>query len=188
MRAALYARVSTADQTTDNQLHELRQYADARGWTVTEYTDTISGARDRRPALDRLVKDARRRRVDVVIVWRLDRLGRSLKHLVNLLDELQAIGVSFISLNEGIDLGTPSGRLQLHVLSALAQFERERISERVLSGLARARRQGQTLGRPRLEVPSAAIEAVRGMPVRMAAKKLGISRSAAHRILSQKPA
>ena len=98
MRAALYARVSTSDQTTDTQLHELRKYAEARCWSVTEYTDTISGARDRRPALDRLVKDARRRRVDVVAAWRLDRLGRNLKHLVTLLDEWQAVGVSFVSL------------------------------------------------------------------------------------------
>ena len=187
MRAALYARVSTSDQTTDNQLHELRKYAEARCWSVTEYTDTISGARDRRPALDRLVKDARRRRVDVVAAWRLDRLGRNLKHLVTLLDEWQAVGVSFVSLGEGIDLSTPAGRLQLHVLSALAQFERERISERVQAGLARAKRQGQTLGRPRLQLSLEAIEAVRGMSVRSAARKLRISSSAAHRLLSQKP-
>ena len=109
MRAALYARVSTSDQTTDNQLHELRRYADARGWTVAEYTDTISGAKDRRPALDRLVRDARRRRIDALVCWRLDRLGRSLKHLVTLLDELSVLGVAFVSLQEGIDATTRPG-------------------------------------------------------------------------------
>ena len=185
-------RVSTPEfqrrgQSVDNQLHELRSYVDARGWTVTEYTDVISGATDRRPALDKMLKDARRRRLDSVVCWRLDRLGRSLKHLVKLLDELQTLGVSFISLNEGIDLSTPSGRLQLHILSALAQFERERISERVQAGLARAKRQGRTLGRPRLHLPQEAIEQVRGLSVRAAARKLRISSSAAHRLLSQKP-
>ena len=118
MRAALYARVSTSDQTTENQLDELHRYVSARGWEPTVYTDTISGAKDRRPALDQLLKDARRRKVDVVVCWRLDRLGRNLKHLVTLLDELQAMDVGFVSLNEGIDLGTPAGRLQLHILAA----------------------------------------------------------------------
>lgn len=188
MRAALYARVSTADQTTDNQLHELRRYAEARGWSVTEYTDTISGARDRRPALDRLVKDSRRRRVDVLVCWRLDRLGRNLKHLVTLLDELAVLGVAFVSLHEGIDATTPAGKLQMHILAAIAEFERARIAERVKAGLKRARNQGQTLGRPRLQLAPEAIAAVRGMSVRQAAKRLRISPSAAHRLLSQKPA
>ncbi len=187
MRAALYARVSTADQTTDNQLDELRRYADARGWTIVEYTDTISGARDRRPALDRLIKDARRRRVDVLVCWGLDRLGRNLKHLVTLLDELSVLGVAFVSLQEGIDATTPAGRLQMHVLAAIAEFERARIAERVKAGLKRARSQGQTLGRPQLQLPFRAIEQVRGLSVRAAARKLRISRSAAHRLLSQKP-
>ncbi len=188
MRAALYARVSTSDQTTDNQLHELRHYAGARGWTVAEYTDTISGAKDRRPALDRLIKDARRRRVDVLVCWRLDRLGRNLKHLVTLLDELAVLGVAFVSLQEGIDATTPAGKLQMHILAAIAEFERARIAERVKAGLQRARKQGQQLGRPRLQLPQEAIEAVRGMSVRQAAKRLRISPSAAYRLLFQKPA
>ena len=99
----------------------------------------MSGAKNRRPALDRLVADAKRRKVDVVVVWRLDRLGRSLKHLVTLLDELQAIGVGFVSLGEGIDLATPAGKLQLHILAALAEFERGRIAERVKAGLVSVR-------------------------------------------------
>ena len=188
MRAALYARVSTADQTTDNQLHELRRYTEARKWTVAEYTDTISGAKDRRPALDRLIKDARRRRIDVLVCLRLDRLGRNLKHLVTLLDELSVLGVAFVSLQEGIDATTPAGKLQMHILAAIAEFERARIAERVRAGLKRAKNQGQVLGRPRLQLPQEAIEAVRGLTVRQAATKLGISSSAAHRLLSQKPA
>ena len=129
MRAALYARVSTLEQAPENQLTELRRYVDARGWTAQEYVDHgVSGAKEHRPALDQLIRDARRRRFDAVVCWRLDRLGRSLKHLVALLDEFQALGVSFVSLG---DLGTPAGRLQLHILAALAEFERARISERV---------------------------------------------------------
>src|SRR5678809_1155761 len=142
MRAAVYARVSTQDQEPENQLQELRRYMQAREWTAVEYVDRgISGAKDRRPALDTLVGDARRRRFDVLVCWRLDRLGRNLRHLILLLDELQAVGVAFVSLAEGIDATTPAGRLQLHVLGAIAEFERERIRERVLAGLQRARAQ-----------------------------------------------
>jgi len=108
MRAALYARVSTADQEPQNQLTELARYCQARNWEPVEYVDHgVSGAKDRRPALDRLLKDARRRKVDVVICWRLDRLGRNLKHLITLLDELAVLGVAFVSLAEGIDATTP---------------------------------------------------------------------------------
>ena len=104
LRAGIYARVSTPDQTCDNQLLELHGYATARGWTATDYVDQgVSGAKDRRPSLDRLVVDARKRRLDVLVVWRLDRLGRNLRHLVTLLEELQALGVAFVSLAEGIE-------------------------------------------------------------------------------------
>ena len=123
-RAAIYARVSTVDQEPKNQLRELRRYVEARGWEATEFVDRgVSGAKDRRPALDRLVNDAKRRRFDVLVCWRLDRLGRNLRHLVTLLDDLQALGVAFVSLGEGIDCTTPAGRLQLHILAALAEFE-----------------------------------------------------------------
>ncbi len=186
-RAAIYARVSTLDQEPENQLAELRQYVEARGWTAREYVDKgVSGAKERRPALDELLGDARRRRFDVVVCWRLDRLGRNLKHLVTLLDELQALGVAFVSLGEGIDCTTPAGRLQLHILAALAEFERARIAERVAAGMARARREGRRIGRPKLELSVDAIEAVRGLSVRQAARRLGISRSAAHRALAKK--
>src|SRR5262245_3859817 len=108
MRAAIYARVSTADQQPENQLAELRRYAEARGWTASEYVDHITGTKDSRPALDHLVKDAKRRKFDVVVCWKLDRLGRNLKHLIVLLDDLQALGVAFVSLGEGIDATMPS--------------------------------------------------------------------------------
>ncbi len=128
-RAAIYARVSTLDQEPENQLAELRRYVQARGWTAVEFVDRgVSGAKDRRPALDRLIRDARRRRFDVLVCWRLDRLGRSLKHLITLLDDLQALGVAFVSLAEGIDATTPAGKLQMHILGAIAEFERARIA------------------------------------------------------------
>ena len=139
--------MSTLDQEPANQLIELRRYVAARSWpAATEYVDHgVSGAKDRRPALDRLIADATRRRFDVVVCWRLDRLGRNLRHLVTLLDDLHALGVAFVSLGEGIDCTTPAGRLQLHILAALAEFERARIAERVQAGLARARVQGTQL-------------------------------------------
>src|ERR1700730_4165116 len=110
MKAAIYARVSTLDQQPENQLQELRRYCEARGWAATEYVDRgVSGAKDRRPALDQLLADAKRRKFDVLVCWRLDRLGRNLRHLILLLDELQALGVAFVSLAEGIDATTPAG-------------------------------------------------------------------------------
>ena len=177
MKAALYARVSTTDQEPENQLVELRRYVRARSWdAAVEFVDHgVSGTKDRRPALDRLIRDARRRRIDVLICWRLDRLGRNLKHLVTLLDELQAVGVAFVSLGEGIDCTTPAGRLQLHILAALAEFERARIAERVTAGLARAKRQGKRLGRPYAEVPRERLVAVKGLPRSQAAERLGVS-------------
>lgn len=178
MKAAIYARVSTFDQEPENQLQELRRYVEARGWTFTEFVDRgVSGARETRPALDALLKDAKRRRFDVVVCWRLDRLGRNLRHLVTMLEDLQQVGVAFVSLGEGIDCTTPAGKLQLHILAALAEFERARIAERVKAGLARARSQGKRLGRPERRVPAAILEPVRGLPLAVAALRLGVSRS-----------
>ena len=177
-RAAIYARVSTLDQQPENQLQELRRYVTARGWTAVEYVDRgVSGAKDRRPALDQLLTDARRRRFDVLICWRLDRLGRNLKHLITLLDELQALGVAFVSLAEGIDATTPAGKLQMHILGAIAEFERERIRERVLAGLQRARTQGTRLGRPRACLPVERLQRVDGLSLDAGAAQLGVSRS-----------
>jgi DNA invertase Pin-like site-specific DNA recombinase len=183
MKAALYARVSTTDQTCENQLLELRRYCEARGLQVMrEFVDQgVSGSKDRRPALDELILLARRRRFDVLVCWRLDRLGRSLRHLVILLEELQSLGIGFVSLGEGIDLGTPAGRLQLHILAALAEFERSRIQERVRAGLARVRAAGKRLGRPVAAVPPERLQSVQGLPLREAAARLNVSRSTLHR-------
>lgn len=188
MRAAIYARVSTFDQDPENQLQELRRYAAARNWAAAEYVDHgVSGARDSRPALNELLRDAKRRKVDVVVCWRLDRMGRNLRHLILLLDELQALGVAFVSLAEGIDATTAAGKLQLHILGAIAEFERSRISERVRAGLARVRAQGKKLGRPVRIPPIDRVEAVRGLPVRQAAAILGVGLATAHRWLKRVP-
>src|SRR4051812_1351788 len=147
MRCAIYARVSTLDQNPENQLAELHRYTAARGWTAVEYVDHgVSGSRDSRPALDRLVKDARRRKFDVLVTSKLDRLGRNLKHLIVRLDDLQALGVAFVSLGEGIDATTPAGKRQMHILGAIAEFEKGRIVERVRAGLARCEGAGQEVG------------------------------------------
>lgn len=190
MRAAVYARVSTFGQEPENQLQELRRYVEARGWTAVEYTDRgVSGAKDKRPALDQLVADAKRRKFDVLVCWRLDRLGRSLRHLVTLLEDLQAVGIAFVSLGEGIDCTTAAGRLQLHVLAALAEFERARIAERVRAGLARVRASGQRLGRPAANLALADVARTGHLSVRDAARAMGVSRSVVHRArVSQKPA
>lgn len=182
MRAAIYARVSTADQTCENQLIELRRYVEARGWTAVDYVDRgVSGAKDRRPALDKLNADAKRRRFDVVVCWRLDRLGRNLKHLITLLEDFQALGIAFVSLHEGIDATTPAGRLQMHILGAIAEFERERIRERVLAGLQRAKAMGVRLGRPRRRIDPERLATVAGLPDREAARRLGVPRSTLQR-------
>src|SRR3954469_24733635 len=163
MKAAIYARVSTLEQEPENQLRELRRYVEARGWASAEYVDRgVSGSKDRRPALDQMITDAKRRRFDVVVCWRLDRLGRNLKHLITLLEDLQALGVAFVSLAEGIDATTPAGKLQMHILGAIAEFERERIRERVLAALRRVRAQGVKLGRPRRPIDASGLSEVTG--------------------------
>jgi DNA invertase Pin-like site-specific DNA recombinase len=161
VKAAIYARVSTSNgsQTCENQLLELRRYCEARGWTVyAEYTDEMSGAKDRRPGLDRLLLDARRARFNMVVCWALDRIGRDLKHLLAVLEDLQSLNIPFVSLKEGLDLGSASGRLQLAILAALSQFERERLKERTIAGLERARAQGKRLGRPSEPLPIEKLE------------------------------
>src|SRR3954469_7843891 len=183
-RVALYARVSTQDQTCENQLLELRRYAEARGWEAVEYVDhAISGAKDRRPALDQLAADVRRHQVQAVVCWRLDRLGRNLRHLVLLLDEWQSRGVAFVTLGEGIDTSTPAGRLVAGVLGSIAAFERDRTQERIMAGLARARAQGKRIGRPRATPLAASVPA--GLTVRQAATAWGVSKSTAARRLRQ---
>jgi len=136
------------------QLAELREYAGRRGWQIVEeFTDQgISGCKESRPALNRLMSDACRRRFDAVLVWKIDRFGRSLKHLVNALAELAALGVAFISLRDNLDLSTPSGRLMFQIIGAMAEFERALIQERVRAGIRNARAKGRRLGRPRVIV------------------------------------
>lgn len=183
MKVAIYARRSTAEQHVENQLLELRRYTSAREWEVfAEYVDEgVSGVRESRPRLDAMLKDAKRRRFDAVVVSKLDRLGRSLKHLIFLMEELQALGIGVVSLGESIDTTTPAGRLQIHVLSAVAQFERDRLRERVMAGLQRVKAQGKRLGRPKAHVPVERLQGVAGLPAQIAAERLGVSRSTVKR-------
>jgi DNA invertase Pin-like site-specific DNA recombinase len=153
---ALYARVSTDGQTTENQLQELRKVAKRNSWQITkEYVDHgISGAkgRDQRPAYDEMLKAVTRKEIDVVVSWSVDRLGRSLQHLIGFLDELQSKKVDLYLHQQGIDTGTPAGKMLFQMLGVFAEFERAMIRERINAGLARARIQGKTLGRPKVSV------------------------------------
>src|SRR2546421_1166308 len=186
-RIALYARVSTSagHQDPEMQLRELREYAGRRQWEIAEiYTDTgVSGSKDSRPALNRLMADACRRRFDSVLVWKLDRFGRSVRHLVNALAELEAMGIAFVSLRDNLDLATPSGRLMFQIIGAMAEFERELIRERVKAGLRNARAKGKHLGRPRVFASDSRIESMRasGASWRTISKELGIGTGTARR-------
>ncbi len=190
-RAALYCRVSTTGQTADNQLLALRSFAVARGWVVTEFVDHgVSGAREKRPALDAMLTAVRARRVDVVACVKLDRLARSVHHLVALVREFEALGVDLVVLDQAIDTTTPAGRLLFHVLAAISEFERELIRERVMAGLRRVRSQGTRLGRPR-----AVFDRVRaqqlleaGQSLRQVAQLLGVSHATVARAVSKTPA
>ncbi len=165
-RVALYARVSTSNghQDPEMQLRELREYAGRRGWQVTdEYTDHgVSGSKESRPELNRLMADVHRRRFDAILVWKIDRFGRSLKHLVNALADLGAYGVAFVSLRDNLDLSTPSGRLMFAVIGAMAEFERALIQERVKAGLRNARAKGKRIGRPRASLDMKRLTSLRG--------------------------
>ncbi len=163
-RAAIYARVSTRNgQNPEMQLAEVRAYCCRREWEIAgEYVDTgISGAKERRPALDRLLADCRKRRVDALVVYRYDRFARSLRQLVNALEEFRVLGVDFISLHEGVDTSTPNGRLVFGIFASIAEFERELIRERVRSGIAAARARGKRLGRPKATVDASRIGLLR---------------------------
>ena len=154
MHTALYARVSTRDkgQDPEMQLTELREFAAKREWQVVgEFVDVgVSGSKESRPQLDAMLRLAKTRKLDVIAVWKLDRFGRSLRHLVDELAELKAVGCAFVSLRDNLDLSTPAGRMMFHVIGAMAEFERELIRERVRAGLAHARSKGQKLGRPKV--------------------------------------
>jgi len=163
MRVGIYARVSTLiGQSPEMQLAELREYASRRGWEIVgEYVDCISGSKESRPELNRLMADAHRRHFDAVLVWKIDRFGRSLKHLVNSLADLDSYGVAFVSLRDNLDLSTPSGRLMFQIIGAMAEFERSLIQERVRAGLRNAKLKGKTLGRPSLILDSGRIARLR---------------------------
>jgi DNA invertase Pin-like site-specific DNA recombinase len=177
-RVALYARVSTLNgqQDPEMQLSELREYATRRGLSIhEEYVDQgVSGSKESRPALNRLMSDAQRCRFDAVLVWKIDRFGRSLKHLVNSLADLSAYGISFISLRDNLDLSTPSGRLMFQIIGAMAEFERALIQERVRAGLRNAKAKGKRIGRPRQEVDCLKVRALRsqGLSWRAIAEQL----------------
>ena len=179
MRAALYARTSTADQQSEGQLLAIRDYCARRGWPVElEYVDDgFSGARDDRPALTALTRDARRGRFDVVVTWRLDRLGRSLRSMLFLLEEFREAGIAVASVSDGFDLSTAVGRFQMQILGAVAEYERAFIGDRVRMGIARARRDGVRLGRPRANVSAEQLAAAAGLSLSAAAESLRVSRS-----------
>jgi DNA invertase Pin-like site-specific DNA recombinase len=188
MRAALYARVSTANngQDPEVQLRELREYCQRRGWTVAgEYVDVgISGTKEKRPHLDRLMADAHRRRFDAVIVWKFDRFARSVSHLLRALEAFNALGVGFVSFSESLDTSTPAGKMVFTVLGAVAELERSLIVERVKAGLRNARAKGKRLGRPRRVLDTPKIEALRraGLGWRAIAQKLGVGVGTLYRI------
>src|SRR5271167_2112435 len=192
-QVALYARVSTLNnQDPEMQLSELREYAGRRGWQIVEeFVDQgVSGCKESRPALNRLMSDACRRRFDAILVWKIDRFGRSLKHLVNALAELAALGVAFISLRDNIDLSTPSGRLMFQIIGAMAEFERSLIQERVRAGLRNARAKGKRLGRPSVPVDVTEIQRLRteGLGWRAIASHLGVGLGTAVRAANGRPA
>jgi len=176
-RVAIYARVSTTGQTAENQLLALRSFATARSWAITEYVDHgQSGAKERRPALDGLLAAVRARKVDLVACVKLDRLARSVHHLVALVREFEVLGVDLVVLDQAIDTTTPAGRLLFHVLAAISEFERDLIRDRVLAGLRRAKSQGIRLGRPRVPVDRVRAERLlaAGQSLRTVARALGI--------------
>ena len=191
-RAAIYARVSTHNgQNPEMQLEELRAYCKRRDWELAgEYVDTgISGAKEHRPALDRLLSDCRKRLADAVVVYRYDRFARSLRQLVNALEEFRALGIDFVSLHEGVDTSTPNGRLVFGIFASIAEFERELIRDRLRSGLASAKAKGKRLGRPRVFVDRARITTLRaqGRSWSSICKELRVSKGTAQRAVLSLP-
>jgi len=179
MRVAIYARVSTSNNGQDPtmQTRELREYAERRGWTVAgEYVDIgISGTKEKRPELDRLMQDAHRRRFDCVVVWKFDRFARSVSHLLRALETFKALGIEFVSFSEQMDTSTPAGKMVFTVLGAVAELERSLIVERVKSGLRNARAKGKHLGRPRVVIDAHRIATLRtqGLGWKRIARELG---------------
>jgi DNA invertase Pin-like site-specific DNA recombinase len=179
MRAAIYARVSTTDkgQSPEMQLRDLHQFAEARGWQVAgEYVDSVSGGKESRPELNRLMADAHKRLFDVVVVWKFDRFARSVSHLLRALETFKSLGIEFVSYSESIDTSTPYGKMTFTVLGAVAELERSLIAERVRAGLRNAKAKGKKLGRPCVSVDSAKIQTLRqnGLSWAKIADELGV--------------
>ena len=190
-RAALYARVSTCDQHCETQLLDLRQLAGQRGFTIIEeFTDHgISGVRARRPGLDRVLADARRGKFDVLLVWSFDRMARSVRHLIDVLDELSKLSIEFISFREAVDSTGALGRALLVIIGAIAELERNLIIERVRAGMRRAKLEGRHLGRKPLDLDREAIlrDRARGLSLGDLAKTYRVSRTTIRRVLSAVP-
>jgi DNA invertase Pin-like site-specific DNA recombinase len=187
-RAALYMRVSTLDQHPETQLYDLRQMASQRGYQVVEeYTDRISGAKAKRPGLDSMMRDGRRGRFDVVLVWASDRIARSVKHFLEVLDELNRLNVEFVSFREQIDTGGPLGRAVVVIIGAIAELERNLIIERVRAGMRRAKLEGRHIGRKPLVLDRSAIlrDRQRGHSLSQLAKSHLVSRATIHRVLKE---
>ena len=186
MKAVIYARVSTVNQTTGNQTLELEKVAKRNGWTLKAvFEDTISGAKTDRPALQRLLQGVIRNEFDVVMVWDVSRLGRSLKHLVTLLEDFHAKGVNLYFHQQGIDTTTPSGKMMYQMCGVFAEFERSMIRERVKAGIQRAKAQGKKLGRP--TVPPITVRKIQnlrasGLSIRAISRKTGISVGKCHAV------
>src|SRR6267378_4732891 len=188
MRVAIYGRVSTAEQSALMQIEELRAYCGRRQWDIVEeFIDAgVSGSKESRPALNRLLADAKRRKFGAVLVYRYDRFARSLRQLVNALGEFDALGIHFVSLHEGVDTSTPNGRLVFGIFASIAEFERELIRGRVRSGLAAARARGKRIGRPNSDVDTARIAQLRASNVswREIERQVGVSARTARRSLA----
>jgi DNA invertase Pin-like site-specific DNA recombinase len=186
--AALYLRVSTVDQHPETQLYDLRAMAQQRGFQiVAEYTDRISGTKARRPGLDDLLRDARRGRFQVVLVWALDRIARSVRHFLEVLDELNRLNIEFVSFREQIDTGGPLGRALVVIIGAIAELERNLIIERVRAGMRRAKLEGRQIGRKPLDLDHAAIchDRCHGQSLRQIARGHRISTATVRRVLHQ---
>ena len=185
---ALYLRVSTVDQHPETQLHDLRAMARQRGFEiVAEYTDRISGTKARRPGLDELLRDARRGRFQAVLVWASDRIARSVRHFLEILDELNHLGVEFISFRENLDTGGPLGCAVVIIIGAIAELERNLIIERVRAGMRRARLEGRHIGRKPLDIDRAAVlrDRARGHSLGQIARSFRISRATVSRVVKQ---
>jgi DNA invertase Pin-like site-specific DNA recombinase len=190
-RAVLYTRVSTCDQNPETQALDLRRLAEQRGFEIVhEYTDRISGAKAKRPALDQMMAAAHRREFETVLVWAADRLARSVRHFLEVLDTLNHLGIEFVSFRENLDTGGPLGRAVVIIVSAVAELERNLIIERVRAGLRRARLEGRVLGRKPLEIdrPALVRDRGRGLSLAQLAKVYKISRTSVARALKQSEA